>query len=327
MEVFTTTSTIVYHMEADRYIPGSVMYTDNYSLKTSNGSGSEIIAGNTTERGYKEDAGSDARFTGIRGFTQISRTRVVVSDSWNYCLRLVNRANGMTSQFAGQCTKYGGYTGGFTFPQSIIRDVKKTRQLIVCESNAKVIRTVDIRNGTLATFVDLDFYVNRVYQLKKSGDLIMPNQNKVLRCDYQSKETSVLIDSVVKGYWDGPFQYSLFDTLKYITILDRGSLLVVDEGSKRIRILDFDLNQTETLLVQDCESNSDAVQHTSCRTIPNITSVLVTKDTLFIGGNSRITSGMSCLLLSYASYANKTCLRCTVVCVAGFQEISKACET
>ena len=123
-------------MEADLYIPGNVIYTDAFSIKTSNSTESQIIAGDTTQYGYQEGTGSAARFESIWGCTQISSTRLVVSDTDNHCLRLIDRVSGRTSQFAGQCTKRGYQDGSpalFGDPQSIIKDVKEPEQLIVAD--------------------------------------------------------------------------------------------------------------------------------------------------------------------------------------------------
>ena len=47
MTLFTTTSGPVYHMESDLYIPGNAIYIDGHSIKTSNGTGMQNIAGKT----------------------------------------------------------------------------------------------------------------------------------------------------------------------------------------------------------------------------------------------------------------------------------------
>ena len=111
MTLFTTTSGPVYHMESDLYIPGNVIYTGLHSIKRSNGTGSQIIAGSRTQFGYKEGTGTAAVFNNIYGFTQISSTQIIVSELMNKCLRLVDRVSGKTSQFAGQCTKQGYQDG------------------------------------------------------------------------------------------------------------------------------------------------------------------------------------------------------------------------
>lgn len=90
-------------MEIDLYSPGSVVYTDKNSLKTSDGTSSKIIAGDTLKWEYIEGKGAEARFEFISGFTQLTDKRLVVADYYNHCLRLIDRSIGTTSAFSGQC--------------------------------------------------------------------------------------------------------------------------------------------------------------------------------------------------------------------------------
>ena len=60
---FISTSDDVLHMELDRYRQGFIVYTDANALMTHN----------------------------IHRFAQLSGKRVVVADTYNYCMRLVDR--------------------------------------------------------------------------------------------------------------------------------------------------------------------------------------------------------------------------------------------
>ena len=44
----------MYHMAPDSYQLGNIIYTDGYSLKTTDGVTAAIIADHTTQSGYKE---------------------------------------------------------------------------------------------------------------------------------------------------------------------------------------------------------------------------------------------------------------------------------
>ena len=94
---------LVYHMDLDHYRPGFIVYTDHIALMTSDGKTTHLIAGNSTQEGYREGVGAEARFIYIAGFAQISEKFVVVVDSGNHCLRLINRSTNKTSVFSGQC--------------------------------------------------------------------------------------------------------------------------------------------------------------------------------------------------------------------------------
>ena len=101
----------VYHMEFDKYRPGFIIYTCNCALMTSDGATTYVIAGNVTEKGYKEGVGTSATFESLYELTQISKKNIVVVDFHNHCLRLIDRTSNSTTVFAGQCT-YGGHKDG-----------------------------------------------------------------------------------------------------------------------------------------------------------------------------------------------------------------------
>ena len=72
MSTRLTTEELVYHMEADLYSPGNILFSDRSSLKTSGGEKTVTIAGSASGRGYIEGGGDTARFDQIFGFTQLS---------------------------------------------------------------------------------------------------------------------------------------------------------------------------------------------------------------------------------------------------------------
>ena len=59
-------SSDVYHMDFDMFKPGFMIYTDFHSLKTSDGTTTNVIAGET--RGYREGVGAKAKFKSVTGF-------------------------------------------------------------------------------------------------------------------------------------------------------------------------------------------------------------------------------------------------------------------
>ena len=70
-------------MNFDMFKPGFMIYTDFRSLKTSDGTTTNVIAGET--RGYREGVGAKAKFKSVTRFVWLSGTRLVVVDSHNHC--------------------------------------------------------------------------------------------------------------------------------------------------------------------------------------------------------------------------------------------------
>lgn len=98
--------TMVTHMEEDLHKAGSIIYSTFYGLWTMNLQTLKVklIVGNDNNTvSYQEGIGSQARFNGIYGFTQLSSEQVIVADGLNDCIRLVDRVSGETSKLAGRC--------------------------------------------------------------------------------------------------------------------------------------------------------------------------------------------------------------------------------
>ena len=132
-----------------------MIYTDFHSLKTSDGTTTNVIAGET--RGYREGVGAKAKFKSVTGFVQLSGTRLVVVDSHNHCLRMVERPSGQTSPLHGQCQNSGyadGNPGLFHYPNFIAVDkISNNNQLLVTDIFNDAIRTVDMIFGFVGNFV------------------------------------------------------------------------------------------------------------------------------------------------------------------------------
>ena len=112
-------------MEFDHYRQGFIVYTDAHALMTSDGTTTHLIAGSSTQWGYREGAGAEARFDRIHGFAQISEKLVVVADYYNHCMRLIERTTNTTSVLGGQCQSDGyedGHPGQFDYPMSVVID-------------------------------------------------------------------------------------------------------------------------------------------------------------------------------------------------------------
>lgn len=111
MKTFAKTEGKVLHMEADLRYPGSILYSEGASLKTTDGPSTKNIAGDIRTQGFIEGSNKEARFNDITGFHQLNRDEVIVVDKFNHCLRKVNRETGMTSIFAGRCGFEGDKDG------------------------------------------------------------------------------------------------------------------------------------------------------------------------------------------------------------------------
>lgn len=145
----------VFHIEEDAYLPGNILFADEHSIKTTNGSLTTVVAGCSDSGGYVEGAGEVARFSYILGFTQWKSDVIIVSDHGNHCLRSVDRQTTQTSRLVGQCGPDGsGFVNGvnarFKNPHALT--VLNESFVLVSDNLNDAIRLVDIDGGTVSTF-------------------------------------------------------------------------------------------------------------------------------------------------------------------------------
>ena len=107
----------IYHIEEDLYAPNSIILTYLHSIQTFNGTSLTNIAGKAADFEYREGIGENARFHSVTHFTQIDATQILVRDSYNGCLRLINRETRQTSRFYGNCA--GMYNSTIPDPQDM----------------------------------------------------------------------------------------------------------------------------------------------------------------------------------------------------------------
>ena len=173
-------------MELDRYRPGYLLYTDLTTLMTIDGTTTHLIAGNSARKGYREGVGAEAWFTYIAGFAQISEKLVVVADTENNCLRLIDRSTNKTSVFSGRC-KSRGYEGGlpgqFNYPHFVVIDKRDKNQLFITDDLNSAVRNVTVNSRVAGTFVQSDSlkYITGITQEEESGDLYVTAYHAVYR--------------------------------------------------------------------------------------------------------------------------------------------------
>ena len=280
---FISTSYAAYHMELDRYRPGSVIYTEKHALMTSDGTTTHLIAGNSSQRGYREGVGADARFYLITGFTQISAKRVVVADYKNHCVRLIDRAsNTTTSVFSGQCESPGyqdGRQAKISYPTFVVMDQKNKNQLLIAEERPGAVRTVDVNSQATYTFEKTDILrgINYITQDEKSGDLYVTAYHAIYKIRYLRKGVTLIAGSYgmkSRGYTDGKSLDSLFHFAHDLIFITPQTLLVGDVRNNKLRLLDMYSNKVTTLNVTN-SLNKPA-------------SLLLTNNSLYVGQNKAI---------------------------------------
>ena len=269
-------------MELDHYRPGYLVYTDKHALMTSDGTTTHLIAGNSTQGGYREGVGAEARFFYIRGFAQISDKHVVVVDRYNHCLRLIDRTTNNTSVFSGQCESYGyedGRPGLFGYPVYVVIDKRDKNQLFIVDSDNSAVRNVTVNSRVAGTFVQSDSLkvIKGITQEEESGDLYVTAYNALYRITYIQRTVSLISGSPGRSsdiYRDSTLLDSLFKYPYGLIFIRPKTLLIAEENNDKLRLVDMNSDQVTTLNV----TNS----------LHEPTSLLLTNDSLYVGQYQKI---------------------------------------
>ena len=268
-------------MELDHYRPGYLVYTDKHALMTSDGTTTHLIAGSSTQGGYREGVGAEARFYYIRGFAQISEKLLVVVDRYNHCLRLIDRSTNQTSVFSGLCESRGyedGSPGQFDYPFFVVIDKRDKNQLFITDYRNSAVRTVNVTSKVADTFVQSDSlkYIKCITQEEESGDLYVTANNAVYRITYTQTTVSLISGSPGENYGhkDSTLLKSLFDLPYELIFITPKTLLIADRGNNKLRIVDMNSDKVTTLNV----TNS----------LNSPRSLLLTNDSLYVGQRKKI---------------------------------------
>ena len=112
---YTVGPTGILHLEADRLNPGYVIFTDYGGLTSTNGHQIINVAGKIGTLGFEDGPVATALFEGlVWSFVHINNTHLIVADTQNNCLRLVNRADNVVTTYAGKCKHRGNKAGNLS---------------------------------------------------------------------------------------------------------------------------------------------------------------------------------------------------------------------
>ena len=270
-------------MELDRYRPGFIIYSDAHALVTSYRTTAHLIAGNSAQKGYREGVGAEAWFTYIAGFAQISEKLVVVADTENNCLRLIDRSTNNTSVFSGQC-KSRGYEGGlpgqFSYPHFVVIDKRDKNQLFITDFFNSAVRNVTVNSRVAGTFVQSDSlkYITGITQEEESGDLYVTAYHALYRITYTQRTVSLISGSpgyYSSGYTDSTLRDSLFNVPHGLIFITPKTLLVADDDNNKLRLVDMNSDKVTTLNVTNSLSSPR--------------SLLLTNNSLYVGQDKKIT--------------------------------------
>lgn len=231
----------------------------------------------------------------ITGFRQISPSKIVIVDSNNHCLGLLNRQTDKSVDYAGYCGKAHYRDGtsvyaGFRYPWSLIDDRKQSGMLLLVDKGNNAIRQVSsVSDGksvpTVTTFYrsnDLD-EPYCIVQHPDTGELYVTTMNKVVSINYKTKTLTRLAGATTSsfGYVDGDSLSSRFSHLREVMLVDEGrKLLVADQSNDMLRAVDLATAESSTLSLYGDGSSVSVLQDPS--------SLMYLNNSIYIGDHRGI---------------------------------------
>lgn len=287
-------------MQIDLYLANHIVFADGCSLKTLNTVTRETtnIAGNSTICGYEENIGTKARFRIITSFSQLNQTHLILTDIYNHCIRMVNRYNNATTTWAGECGTNGTTMGKllearFHLPEEVL--LSETEQKIyLAESQA--IKIIDITLNIVSLFVELSDAPLAI-TFDRRQRFIYVATRRIVKVRIGIRASTLITTPMEKGYANGPFEISKFNGTLSAILLNDNTMITVDYGNNRLRILDFNKSTTSSI----CNGNGVLAQRGDalrCQIPEPYSLLLFNKSTVLVGGKGSIyrlqVSGMQC---------------------------------
>lgn len=297
MTTLIHTTTYVTHMEPDLHVPGNILFSEYYALRTTDGETISTIAGSTSSSGNIVAVGQRARFGQMSGFRQISSTHVVVVDHIHSCLRLVSRITLQTSWYAGYCGG-NGYSQGttsarFRHPLSVIDDQKRPGMLLASDRNNNAIRHIRLTAGSGLCSVSQFFQsssIDKPMGLTQDpfagGVYITTATHRVFKLTYTTRFLTFLSGSTSRGFANGDFGSSRFYYPFEVLLIDNGQKLVLaDNSNSRLRVLDL-INRRSSSICSGSTGHYDSDMSTCTLWEPR--SLMVLNKTMYVGEKYRI---------------------------------------
>ena len=286
----------ILHMELDKFVRGYVLFADIFTLKTTGGNTKDTIAGFDLYAGYRNSHGIYSSFHSLTGFVQLSRSDVVVVDSGNHCLRLIERHENKTKDYSSNC-KQPGYRNGedaqFWSPLKAIRNVKKENEILITDFGNKAIRTYNIHYkeaSTLHRSYDYSYYC--LVQENSTGNLYLTtSSNGIDKYDMGNFTISSVHESKANTL-SSPLINS-----GEIVFLTFDKLLFIDGQANSLKLFDLQKGECSDM----CIGNQSLCHWTqpSALMVVKPSSVFVgqAKEIITINGNktiSRVRAGGKC---------------------------------
>jgi hypothetical protein len=289
MATLITTEKTVNHMEIDNLDSAKLLYSEGSALKNTNESMAWTVAGDVSEYGYVEGECISARFNTIYGFTQINASTVILADTFNCCLRIVDRHSFLTEQFAGTCENWGYRDGQdtlFKLPHSVLKNARTNNSLFVTDHGKSALRVVNVLTRMTSTLISIGLYNPTGLAFDPlQQKLLISNSYYITALDLDTNSSINIAGSGGPGFSDGSLSKARFNNPDELTYLTHQIIAVAEGANNRLKVVDRKNNVVTSI----CDGYSKTTDgSTLVCSLSRPTSLLLLNGTLYIGQEGAI---------------------------------------
>ena len=225
--MFTTSHGNIFELEVDVADSSKLIYIGNFN-------GLYV---------YSDDLTADLAivsgiFTLPCSFIQMSCTEIILADSFQRCLRKIDRSTGDVSEFSGVCKIF--YLTEYTWPTEVARDKMNSSQLLVADG--KFVRAVDINSGNSSMFTNSFIWKKNIWDMAQTenGDIYAMTRTYIFKIDYSSRDVALVAGSSANSEpKDGSLYESRFENLMGIELITEHALLAISSSEPVLRLVDM----------------------------------------------------------------------------------------
>ena len=298
-------SDFIYALTHDEYIPGNILVSTQYQIFTADirQQNTLWLTGQVPLRkgrvvNYAEGNSSQAKFNVIIDLLFLTNSTVIVLDTFNSVLRVLNRSSLETELFAGDpnvVQEAGGDLQTCTFknPFGIVTADNKTFYISQYGSILTAVLTL-LNNYHHVSHVGIFQYPSfRLFANIYTGLIYGHTPNRITRFVYNPSEVifTPIAGSSATDYVDGSLNEARFLNLGYLSFLSNTTLLILDDDSKVLRVVDLTGNVSSICLNNATRSSG---KHISNCTLPQITTILRFNSSLVLLASNNTIIGLKC---------------------------------
>ena len=278
------------HMELDLRISGNLLISTLNTVRTTDGASTTLLAGSSNgEAGFANGVGTVARFNKTYVY-QIDSSSVIVVDSENHCMRLLNRNDNSVTDWLGDCGSAGTTDGEgnvvrFNQPLALTKDPSSSSIAYFIDKGALSLRRLLVTENKVETILSPG-------EFQEPDGMIVTNELFIVfdypNVTFINRSTDLVEEELFEGdsATDGAINSAAIGRTYSGTTLYSNVYIIGDVTNDALRLVD----KGSSYVTSICSAaNGEALGPINQCSIPNVISLLYDGTcVLYIGTNDGI---------------------------------------